>query len=329
MTIFYSQLACAHTQAAQEKEFSLDPDEINKKLSSEGLVGWVHGAVSEHFTYVFVYRDPKNFFIYQNFPIFTTDESLMKKLSNLKRNDKIKIWGEINDSPRRPTHLFVNKFEILKKYDHDLARHERHVEIPEGLLENTQAKALVHAVEADQGILVLERGEFIFPVKMRNKDLLKKLYRNDLVEFHYTVDDSNPHRPPHFKLNESHETPLKVIEAIAEIHEKEATLSGRLVMFPKSPMVSFNVFALEQKNGELTRYYTLINFEDFELFKAIREKLQKAWDEADPSHIQFARNKMISSSLKIEATGILNLVSPSQANPQVILNSLEDIQLDD
>ena len=51
------------------------------------------------------------------------------------------------------------------------------------------------------------------------------------------------------------------------MHGKPAAVEGALVLFPKSPQVIFNVFAvLQELPGGMQRQYTLVNFESTEAF---------------------------------------------------------------
>ena len=98
-------------------------------------------------------------------------------------------------------------------------------------------------------------------------------------------------------------------------------------MFPKSPEIQFNVFAVQQPlPSGLTRQYTLVNMVDPGVFSQIRAKLQKAWDSYPKSYVN-GRNKLVSTKIQVKASGVINDVDPSQANPQILLKSADDIQI--
>jgi hypothetical protein len=87
----------------------------------------------------------------------------------------------------------------------------------------------------------------------------------------------------------------------------------------------FDVFALQRDLGDgNVREYTLL-FEDPEQFRIMRERLKAVWDTA--SHIPAVndRNKWLKQRLRVKAKGRFNFVDPSQANPQIILNSHGDL----
>jgi hypothetical protein len=87
------------------------------------------------------------------------------------------------------------------------------------------------------------------------------------------------------------------------------------------------VFALQVKQSqgiELT--YTIVNFSDVNLFTEIREMLQKKWDESILT-AKPGRNMWINPEVTLTVSGIKNVVSPVQANPQILVNQLTDIQI--
>ena len=60
-------------------------------------------------------------------------------------------------------------------------------------------------------------------------------------------------------------------------------------------------------------------------FQAIREKLAKIWNENAATAIS-GRNMLINPEVTMEAAGLGNIISPEQANPQILLDSTEQIK---
>jgi hypothetical protein len=58
----------------------------------------------------------------------------------------------------------------------------------------------------------------------------------------------------------------------------------------------------------------------------MREKLQKVWDKY-PGEYTNGRNKFVSKRLRVRVTGTFNQVSTSQANPQILINSPDNVQI--
>ncbi len=119
-----------------------------------------------------------------------------------------------------------------------------------------------------------------------------------------------------------------MITNIADQHGKPIERCGDLVMFPKSPQVKFNVFALKWDIGDnLFWNYTLINFNDMKLFEDLRTKAQVAWD-ANLSTMIKGRNYFINPKLKICAKGTGNMIVPTQANPQILIDRVDDLTIE-
>ncbi|MGD1917975.1 MAG: hypothetical protein ACFCAD_03275 [Pleurocapsa sp.] len=81
---------------------------------------------------------------------------------------------------------------------------------------------------------------------------------------------------------------------------------------------------MEVDTQNIIRYFTLINFDNMTEFNRIRQKLAKIWDENSETAIS-GRNKLINPEVTIEAQGIANIISTEQANPQILLNSANDV----
>jgi hypothetical protein len=155
--------------------------------------------------------------------------------------------------------------------------------------------------------------------------LAKDLFRNDKVKLQIVVRDFPPH-PTHVSLNLKSNNPLVVTDRMVDWHGKKGSIEGNLVLFPKSPQVSFNVFALQVPDEQgILREFTLVNFEDAQVFEQIRNKLQSLWDET-PVGIENGRNKLIHRGIKLKATGTFNVVEAGQANPQVLLVGPQSIE---
>jgi hypothetical protein len=198
--------------------------------------------------------------------------------------------------------------------------------VPKDLLNKTELVGKVHAVIPGGRGLVVEYKDVVVPVFTENADMTKGLFRNDKIKISYVVQRS-PRRPAHLNIDLTKEEPLKVLKRIEEGHGETVTLTGALVMFPKSPQIRFNVYALRLDDGETNWNYTIVNFDDFDLFKALREKLEAAWNEKSELAV-YDRNKFLNSQIKITVTGTKNVVDEGQANPQVLVNSLEDLKIE-
>jgi hypothetical protein len=294
--------------------------------SSQGVEGEVHGANAELGLYVFTYRNPKDFFEYLEISLIAPTPDMAKQMSQAKRHDRVRVKGELLDNRSPQPHVEVRSFEIVKTYvaNPAMPQYSYTADIPNELKQTDNALFLVHAVQAHGSILVVEHKDAVLPIYVKHPQLTKNLARNDVVRLHYELD-TPPERPLHLKLRDI-ATPVEVVESVMALHGKEADVTGALVLFPTSPQVRFNVFAvLQELPGGLRRQYTLANFESTEAFDKIREKLQQAWDAAPGA--ASGRNKLISKQVRVRARGKFNEVDANQANVQILLDGPDAVEI--
>jgi hypothetical protein len=313
-------LACAHGK----KDLGAV---VGDQLASGGLEGWIHGAVAEQGLYVLTYRTPGKFFEYIQLSLVPKDDAVAKQLAGFKRHDKVRVEGSYMHNTSQQKHILVASVELVKVYENPYAvkPYEHQAKIPAELLEKSSETFLVHAISPEGQVLVVQYRDAVIPIFVHDGSLTKDLYRGDLVRLSFKIQ-RRPSEPVHLSLDETQ--PVEVLESIKELNGQRTTIEGVLVLFPKSPEILFNVFAVRQSlqgNG-LDRQFTLVSFENEELFKKIREKLQAAWDEAGTAYVN-GRNKLVSTKIRVRATGILNDIDPSQANPQILLESIDDLQI--
>jgi hypothetical protein len=319
----YSKDNAAGVLTPAKDSGSLPIDDLNRN----GLELEVHAAVHDYRQYVGTLRKPGNFFVNEQFPLVPARPNLISEFLKLKRHDRIRVKGELVN-PRNPQrHIKVTSLEIIKPYEVELPPHHYEIRLPNDLPAQGKIRALVHAVTDEGRVLLIDYRGAILPVLMLRPELAKNLYRNDSIEIDY-VFQNDPKRPPHLMLNRQSQTPLRVLYSIVSEHGKPGVRQGSLVLFPKSPQVQFNVFALEAENSvHLKHNYTLVNFDSPEEFQRIRQKLQAAWDAAPQDQVYNARNRLLNPRILVKATGTLNEVDPTQANPQILLKSADDLEI--
>lgn len=307
--------------------------DIQKALQSpEGLVAEIHGADKDSGLFVLVIRDEENFFDYLQVPLIAdyTSENyneIKKALNELNRHDFVRIKGTLHgwlEAAQR--HIMVSSLEMVKKFDGgygDYPDYKHKAELPKELEGKEAAVVKVHAVASGGKILMVEYRDVNVPVVVTNPSLVKDLYRGDKVRIKFSIA-SHPKRPTHLVLK-SESDAVVVLDSIARQNGQPIFHCGELVMFPKSPQVKFNVFAIKKDIGDdLFRTYTLINFEDVDLFLALRQKAQEAWD-TKPETIIRGRNYYVNPGLIACASGTVNMIDPTQANPQIVIERLEDL----
>ena len=311
-----------------KSSFAIDLAKVETELKTTGATGWIHGSVESQGLYVFTYRDATHFFDYVELSLTSDDPAIQKKFAALSRHDKVLVKGSFLDIPVPQKHIAVTSIDLVKKYESGYPNdpYQHQVVIPGALLSNSNATFLVHAVAAEGKILVVEYQDAVLPIFVKNGNLTKDLYRGDVVTLNYKIQHS-PSQPTHLQLNEDAPDAVKVVESILSLHQKPADVQGRLILFPKSPEITLNVFAVEAPMpANLMRQYTLVNFDDPNLFNAILKKCQAAWDRHPGEYVN-GRNKLVSKHIQVRVKGVFNEVDPNQANAQVLIKSLDDLEI--
>lgn len=305
------------------------PAKFQRELQAGRAVdGDIHGAYPDLGLYVFTYRNPDNFFEFVEVSLIAPDAAVAAQLAGLRRHDRVRIQGALMDNRSPQMHVELSSLEVVRKYEAtpEIPEYDYQAAIPTDLLNKDNELFLVHAVHAGGTILVVEHGDVVLPVFVRRPELTAALARNDVVRLFYEIR-TRPERPVHLQLQDV-ERPVEVVESITALHGRPAAVEGALVLFPQSPQVRFNVFAvLQELPGEMQRQYTLVNFDSPDTFEQIRNKLQAAWDAAGPAAAVSGRNKLISTAVRVRATGTFNQTDPNQANAQIMLSGPESLEI--
>lgn len=314
---------CTYNSQAYE---GLESTKLAQELKTTGLIGRIHGSVASSQLFVMSVREPDNFFNYRNFSLLPQNQETLATLSKVSRHDRLCIQGNIIANPSPQQHIAVNSVQVLESWNKlsEFPDYQREENIPAELRNRTSFIGKVHAIGGEGKILVVEYKDGVIPVFVKSPEYTKDLYRGDIVRLSYKLKKI-PRSPTHLKLNSQVEQPVEVIDAIADWNGKENTLTGNLVKFPQSPQLNFDVYAIEVETQGIKRYFTLVNFEDIDEFQKIRAKLAQIWDN-NSATATLGRNMLINPEITLEAHGQTNIVSPQQANPQILLDTVADIQ---
>ena len=311
-----------HPEAYQGLEMS----RLTSELNNTGLIGRIHGAADRSQMFVMSVREPNNFFSHREFSLLPQDTETVNTLGQSHRHDLVCVRGEIIANPSPQKHIALNSIEIIEPWQQPegFEPYARQGDLPQELQEQTSFVGKVHAIGEDGKILVVEYNDGILPIFVTQTQYTQGLYRGDIVKLAYQIQN-RPHRPVHLQLDTTAENPLEVIDAIASWNGQPQTLTGNLVKFPQSPQLKFDVYAMEVDTQGIKRYFTLINFEDMNEFEQIRQKLASIWDE-NIDTARAGRNMLINPAVTIQASGIANIISTEQANPQILLKSAEQVE---
>lgn len=300
--------------------------DLSEKLATTGIDGWIHAAAAPFGEYVFTYRKPGDFFSHLEMAMIPASEDAKKQFEGLIRGDKVHIVGQLVNKVSPLGHVLVSSLAMVKKYEpatpHVPYQYSANLDaIKTELKKDTALYAVVHAQTATGGVLVLDYKDMVLPVYVGEKyrEQAKALFRGDVVGIAYTIRET-PHEPLHVEINDQAANALIVYDHMVWCHDKkDQTLTGELVLFEKSPQITMNVWALRHTDANgMQRNWTLVNFEDQDQWLAMNAKLAAAWD-ANKASLENGRNQLINRKLKITAHGTMNVVSPSQANPQLMV----------
>ncbi len=321
-----SQIAAKPCQYNLEAYAGLEPSALAQELETAGLVGEIHGAVAPFAMTVLSVREPENFFNHREFSLIAANAEVQQALADVSRHDRVCVHGLVLENPSPQPHLLIDEVTVLEAWQGlaEYPKYEYQVDLPKDLQDNDEFLGIVHAVGAGGRLLVMGYKDGILPLFVESPEFTQDLYRGDIVRVHYQIQGI-PERPTHIRLNDTMAQPLEVIDSIASWHEQAKTLSGSLVKFPKSPQLKFDVYAIDVETEGLHRTFTLLNFTDMDLFTGIREKLAQIWD-AHADQAERDRNSLVNRSVTITAKGVINVVSPEQANPQILINSIDDVK---
>ncbi|MGK7926014.1 MAG: hypothetical protein AB4290_12350 [Spirulina sp.] len=330
-TVFFNALSfpvpkCEyHTEVYQ----SLEEENLSQEMRTNGLIGRIHGVVSSGKMMVLSVRSSDNFFERREFSLIAGKPPVEQVFQGIHRHDRVCIQGRELRNPSPQPHILVNSARVLEKWDGlaDFPEYEYEVELPTALENKTELVGKVHAVGAEGKILVVEYSDRVLPIFVKSPELTRDLYRGDIIQLNYKIQ-RHPHQPTHLQLNEKVKHPIAVLDAIAGWHQQLKTLSGHLVKFPQSPQIKFDVYAIDVETQGIHRTFTLVNFEDLDTFQAIRDKLARIWQEHQATAIR-TRNALINPEVTLKATGLINVVSPEQANPQIMLKTVDDFSVRD
>lgn len=327
-TISVHAETCLQAPVVPPKASQVNIDDIRLQLEGSGLAGSVHGAVGRDSVFVFTWRHPDNFFVNIQFPMTSMDPLIQVELLSLQRHDRVTLRGKFIAAKAPIQHIEVTEILAIDKWaglGSDI-KFDHQTKIEQDIVPKSSLIVKVHAVVNGGSVLVVEYGDLVVPVFNRRPELAANLFRNDKIRLEYTSFIGGG-QTRHLAVDEKSAQPICLLERIQEGAGEPITLTGSLVKFPQSPQIRFDVFALRTEDSDgIQRNYTLLNF-DFDAFKLIREKIGAAWDKHQMMAI-YDRNKFLNPRLKITAKGTKAVFTPNQANPQILLESADDVSIE-
>lgn len=318
-----------HSSAGDTEE---KKKEFEKLLSTNGVTGLVHGSIPRADMYVFVYGDPIQGG--EHFSLIPQNDEIRSKLEKITRHQAVTINGKLLKKGTPQQHILVEAInpgtvwnpKVPFKYTKE--PYFTPEELKKELEEKKEINCVVHAVLHDGKVLIINYQGGVIPVHVNDPKWTKDLRSSDKIKLRYKVRD-HEHGPPHISLRiENNIPPVQVIDAILPLSDSKEKykLEGSLVWFPKSPILTREVWGLRvvDSNG-LVRTFSLHNLRDKQDVQKIDAIFQKAWQKKNNGFIR-SSSFFYHPSIKVEVTGDIIHFVPNQRNPLIDLDS-KDIKL--
>ncbi len=324
-------------------EYRFESSFISDKLTTTGLRGWIHGAVPRYDQYVFTYRkeDPEDFMAFfkaQQFSLVPASRAIAEQFAALNRHDEVTLKGAIFENGSPLVHIKVTSLEIVKPYKNATENAYSFDDRVISGLDEIDVFGMVHAIVHSEMLgwaVVLENKGYVIPVAVdpSNAETASKLYRGDIVNAKLSVVRRNS-GPAHFMTKASTLPAIQVVDPMLNCHGLSRVVEGTLAKFDKSPAINTDVYAVRyvDSNG-IGRNFTFfpangVSEDEFvNIFMAISAKAKAAWELSKKDALTI-RNFREKASIRVKATGVLNVVSLEQANAQVYIRSADDVSFE-
>ena len=316
-----------------EEPSATDYQAMSDALKSEsGLVLEVHGGDIEHGLFVLTWRDKNNFFKYMQLPVTGRNNDAKQIIAGLHRHDRVRIWGEFDlFLPAGQRHIDADRIVVENQFvsacqDLKLPPYQYQAKLPDDLKGLTEIIVQVHGVMNGGQTLMVQYKDVLIPVIAPDPAKVADLYKGDKIKIQFTIA-AYPKSPMHLQLKEGDDA-VQVLKSVQEVNPKgdndKPKRCGTLVMFKESPVITSNVFAVKTDIGDGYDWtFTLFN-PDPKVFSAIRQKAQQYWD-AYTYSARCGRNYVLNPNIQVCAAGEGNDEDPAQANPQIMVESPDDV----
>ncbi len=319
---------CGQSGAGASRQVPLTLDELTVTARGPGLRGRMHGVAPGQSVFVFTWTRPGNFFENHNLSLVPVSPAIREALASLDRHQEAVVRGVLKQGYGSQPHLMVEAVEPGEKWAPGVpvaVRRDPPRDLARNLAGKSRLTALVHALALDGGMLVVEWRTFVIPVQVPEtlRAGVAALFRGDRIRFRFRVA-SQPREPVHLTLDPDltgDRRALEVLDSIHEQHDQERTVTGRLVLFPRSPVLRRSIWAVEDRGDDgLHRYFTIFNFSDAKDQDRTDALLQEAWT-AHPEGVSDGRNKYIHTRVRVRVRGAVSNPAPNQANPTLVTTS--------
>lgn len=321
------------TAQITEEPTASDYQTMSDALKSDaGLVLEVHGGDIEHGLFVLTWRDKNNFFKYMQLPVTGRNKDAKQIIAGLHRHDRVRIWGEFDlFLPKGQRHIDADRIVVENQFqsacqDLGLPSYQHQVKLPDDLKGLSEITVLVHGVMNGGQTLMVQYKDTLIPVIAPDPAKVADLFKGDKIKIQFTIA-AYPKSPLHLQLNQSDDA-VQMLRSVQEVNPKDDNdkpkRCGTLVMFKDSPVITSNVFALKTDVGDGYDWTFTLFSTDPKVFASVRDKAQQAWNSYTYA-ARCGRNYVYNPNIQVCATGAGNDEDPAQANPQIMVESPDDV----
>ncbi len=279
---------------APEPGQSISREEIQRRVTGDGLTGIIHGAVPSRDFFIFTYAERSTtqshgFSVRTELALTTTRDRIREQLRGLHRNEQVTIKGSLLDNRAPVPHIDVSEVTVLRSYQRD-PRAQQEVASPailNALPEQGSFVAIVHFVSRAAAFLVVDYRDHVVPIivptSARNETfdrLYASLNRFDRVRIHYRkIPRQGEHQPLHVRLARTEGSPIEVEEAVTSIHQTQTTARGWLVQYPINPAIGTSsvTYGIRIEGAHQTTRDYFFNNNDAEKRRVLVAELDRRW----------------------------------------------------
>ena len=320
--------------AAASSPQTLAPDDtvtdgyMNRQLKHQGLTGYIHAANTATKTVVLTVNEPGG--KSRNVALIAETPALWNQLNTLQRYDLVRVKGERVYRLYPQAHVVINRLTVLKRWQPDVAKGlpalhaDPNLANPfMALIDQPTLTGTIHAVAGQGHVLLLDYKGAVYPLVAPDNTQTQHLWRGDRVTLRLSMMVT-PNSPLHLMLEPATpgdtKRPVDVLEAIKTLHNQPTEAKGYLVLYPKSPAMAKDSWALAHTLPEGgVRYYLLESAWGKQGQMSLDRYLAHLW-QSDPHAAEAGRQKWLKPQLLLQAKGLVWVEQPNQFQPRLRVN---------
>ena len=305
----------------------LDLQQVSNQLKNQGVEGWFLKPQEKNGFFHFTWLHPKGYLTHLQMKLNSTHPDIRQQMEGLKNKDRVLVKGALikfNEGHG----LEMDVYHLQRTHKAKASPDQDHF-TPQLVFDSMSGSEIIGnfkgATKKGRKVFV-EVNSSIFSFNNKNPQWVADLFRNDKVLVSYKTLRYGKNWQE-LEINNDVSHPIEVLDHIRGGNNSRLSLEGHLVYFPETPQLGFDFFALRVKDYDgVMRNYHLINFSDIEVNQKLRNKIAKVWQKYRFSSIH--KGEFISNSkIFVRAQGIKRIKATDQCNPQLQIQTLQDVEL--